>query len=149
MNTYLILKHLHSGWRYVVLALVLIAIISAFAGWFGKNNYTNGNRKLNLFAMISMHIQLLIGLVLYFISPKVNLGNMGAAMKDSVSRYWTVEHAVMMIIAIVFITIGHSKSKKATTGANKHKAVAIFYTISLVIVILAISMSGYPILAMS
>src|SRR5690554_1955643 len=145
MNSYLILKYFHSGWRYVVLALVLIAIISAFAGWFGKNNYTNGNRKLNLFAMISMHVQLLIGLVLYFMSPKVNLGDFGGAMKDSVSRYWTVEHALMMIIAIIIITIGHSKSKKATSGANKHKNVAIFYTISLLIVLGAISMSGYPI----
>lgn len=148
MNLYLILKHLHSGWRYVVLALVLIAIITAFAGWFGKNNYTNGNRKLNMFAMISMHIQLLIGLVLYFVSPKVNLGDFGGAMKDAISRYWTVEHALMMIIAIVIITIGHSKSKKAI-GNNKHKTIAIFYTISLAIVLLAISMSGYPILAMS
>jgi hypothetical protein len=149
MNSYLILKYFHSGWRYVVLALVLIAIISAFAGWFGKNNYTNGNRKLNLFAMISMHIQLLIGLVLYFMSPKVNLGDFGGAMKDSVSRYWTVEHALMMIIAIILITIGHSKSKKAISGANKHKNVAIFYTISFLIVLGAIWMSGYPILGMS
>ena len=149
MNSYLLLKYFHSGWRYVVLALVLIAIITAFAGWFGKNNYTNGNRKLNLFAMVSMHIQLLIGLALYFMSPKVNLGDFGGAMKDAVSRYWTVEHALMMIIAIIVITIGHSKSKKAASGATKHKQVAIFYTISLAIVIGAIYMSGYPILAMS
>lgn len=149
MNSYLLLKYFHSGWRYVVLALVLIAIITAFAGWFGKNNYTNGNRKLNLFAMVSMHVQLLIGLALYFISPKVNLGDFGGAMKDAVSRYWTVEHALMMIIAIIVITIGHSKSKKAASGATKHKKVAIFYTISLAIVIGAIYMSGYPILAMS
>ena len=143
------LKHLHSGWRYIVLALLVIAIISAFAGWFGKNNYTNGNRKLNLFTMVSMHIQLLIGLALYFMSPKVNLGDFGAAMKNTMSRYWTVEHALMMIIAIVLVTIGHAKSKKAGTGANKHKAVAVFYTLSLIIVLVAISMSGLSILAMS
>lgn len=149
MNSYLILKHLHSGWRYVVLALVLIAIITAFAGWFGKKNYTDGNRKLNIFAMVSMHVQLLIGLILYFVSPKVNLGDMAGAMKDSISRYWTVEHALMMIIAVVIITIGHSKSKKALTSESKFKTVAIFYTISLLIVLLTISMSGYPILAMT
>lgn len=142
------LKHLHSGWRYVVLALVLVSIITAFAGWFGKNNYTNGNRKLNLFSMISMHIQLLIGLALYFMSPKVMLGDFGATMKNAVARYWTVEHALMMIIAIVLITIGHSKSKKAI-GTNKHKVVAIYYTISFAVVLVAIYMSGYGILGMS
>lgn len=149
MDFYTMLKHLHSGWRYVVLALLIITVISAFAGWFGKNNYTNGNRKLNLFAMISMHIQLLIGLALYFMSPKVNLGDFGAAMKNTMSRYWTVEHALMMIIAIVLITIGHSRSKKAGSGVNKHKAVAIFYTLSLIVVLVAISMSGLSIFAMS
>ncbi len=141
-------KHLHSGWRYVVLALVLVSIVTAFAGWFGKKDYTEGNRKLNLFSMISMHIQLLIGLALYFMSPKVMLGDFGAAMKNSVARYWTVEHALMMIIAIVIITIGHSKSKKAV-GSNKHKVIGIYYTIAFAIVLGTIAMSGYPILGMS
>lgn len=148
MNFYLITKHLHSGWRYVVLLLVVIAIVAAFSNWFGNKGISNGNRKLNLFAMISMHVQLLFGLLLYFVSPKVNLGNFGGAMKDAISRYWTVEHALMMIIAVVLITIGHSKSKKAI-GKNGPRSIAIFYTLSLIVVLVAISMSGYPILGMS
>ena len=130
------LLHLHSGFRYVVSILLILSIILSFAGWFGKSAYTEGNRKLNLFTLISAHIQLLLGLVLYFVSPFVQFNS--STMKTDALRYWTVEHITMMIIAIVLITIGHSKSKKAVLPVAKHKTIAIFYTIALVIIVLAI-----------
>ncbi len=139
MNAYSIFKHIHSGFRYVVLVLVLIAIFNALAGWLGKKSYSEGSRKLNLFAMISMHTQLLFGLVLYFISPLVQFGSQ--TMKDHDTRYWTVEHLTMMLIAIVLVTIGHSKSKKAAAAEGKFKSIAVFYTLALVIVVVAIVLS--------
>lgn len=136
---YNFLLHAHSGFRYVVGILLIIAIIVAFAGWLGKSGYSEGNRKLNLFTLISAHIQLLLGLALYFVSPFVQFN--ADTMKNDTARYWTVEHITMMIIAIVLITIGHSKSKKALTPDAKHKTIAIFYTIALIIIVLAICMS--------
>jgi uncharacterized membrane protein len=133
---YSTLLHLHSGFRFVVSILLILSIILSFAGWFGKSAYTEGNRKLNLFTLISAHIQLLIGLALYFLSPFVKFSS--ETMKDDTLRYWTVEHITMMIIAIVLITIGHSKSKKALLPVTKHKTIAIFYTIALVIIVVAI-----------
>ena len=149
MDLYLTLKHLHSGWRYVVLVLLLLAILNALNGWLGKGNYSGSSRKLNLFTLISAHLQFVFGLILYFFSPKVRTDDMGMAMKDAISRYWTVEHAIMMLLAIVLITIGHSKSKKALVGSVKHRNIAIFYILALVIIIVAISMSGLPLLMMS
>ena len=142
MNTYSIFKAAHSGLRYVVLLLVVLAIIQALAGWLGGKSYTEGNRKLNLFTMISAHVQLLLGLILYFFSPLVRLDDFGGAMKEEVARYWTVEHAVMMIIALVLITIGHSRSKKAAQAVEKHRSIAIFYGLGAIIVIVAILQSG-------
>ncbi|MET3977985.1 membrane protein DedA with SNARE-associated domain [Mucilaginibacter sp. UYP25] len=138
MNAYQFFLSFHSGFRYIVFLLVVIAIVRAFANWFGKKAYSNGNRKLNLFTMISVHSQILIGLVLYFISPNVKFG--GGVMKDPTARYWTVEHITMMIIAMILITIGHSKSKKTTLPENKHKAIAIFYSLALVIIVVAIAL---------
>ena len=143
---YIILKQLHSGFRYIVFILLVLALVQALIGLFGKKPYTNGNRKINLFALISAHTQLLIGLILYFVSPLVQLNNMGAAMKDTVVRYWTVEHGVMMIFAIVLITIGHSKSKKALDGINKHRAIAMYYGLAIIVVLVAIFQSGRPII---
>jgi len=144
MNAYSFVQHLHSGFRYIVLVLFIYAIISAFIGWLGNRPYSNGNRLTNLFAMISAHTQLLIGIVLYFLSPLVTFNS--STMKDPVTRYFTVEHWVMMVIAIAIITIGHSKSKKLTVPQDKHKIIALFYTLALLIIIVALAAGKISIL---
>ncbi len=131
---YTALLHSHSALRYVALVLILLAILQAFAALSSNKPYTEGNRKLNLFAMISVHLQLVIGLILYFISPAVDFSK----MSDPVFRYWNVEHITSMILAIALITIGHSRSKKAVEAKLKHRAIGIFYTIALVIILVAI-----------
>lgn len=133
MNTYEILKNAHSGWRYVVIILLLIAVINAVMGWMGNKSYTEGNRKLNVFTLISAHIQLVFGVILYFLSPLTK-----GPMADAMYRYWKVEHVVMMVIAIVLITIGNAKSKKGMDGVAKHKSIAIFFGIALIIIVVAI-----------
>lgn len=135
MNLYEILKSAHSGWRYLVLILLVVAILQALAGWFGKKTYTEGNRKLNVFTLISAHIQLLFGLVLYFLSPFTK-GPTGVALY----RYWKMEHIAIMILAVVLITIGNSKSKKITDGVAKHKTIAIFFGIALILIVASIFM---------
>ncbi len=140
MNAYSIIKQLHSGFRYIVFILILVAIIQSLLGWFGKKPYTEVNRKINLFTLISAHTQLLIGIVLFFLSPLVMFNS--GTMKNDVTRYFTVEHWVGMIIAIILITIGHSKSKKIVLPEGKHKTIAIFYIIAFLIIIGTI-MSGH------
>ena len=144
MTPYEIFKDLHSGFRYVVFILVLLAIIQSLIGWFGKKPYTEANRKINLFALISAHTQLLIGIVLYFLSPYVQFNS--ETMKNDTTRYFTVEHWVMMVIAIALITIGHSKAKKKETSESKHKTIAIFYLIAFLIIIGAIMAGHIPVL---
>lgn len=136
---YNFLLQAHSGFRYVVSVLLILAVVIAIAGWLGKSSYSEGNRKLNLFTLISAHIQLLLGLALYFVSPFVQFNK--DTMRNDDLRYWTVEHITMMIIAIALITIGHSKSKKALSPVAKHKSIAVFYTIALIIILLAVYMS--------
>lgn len=140
---------LHSGLRYIVLILLVLALIGAIIGLFGKKAYTEGNRKINLFAMIFTHTQFLVGLILYFFSPMVNYSNMAEAMKDTMTRYWTVEHSVMMLFAIILITVGHSRAKKASEAFNKHRSVALYYGLAVLVIVVAIYQSGRPLLGMS
>ena len=135
---YPFLLNLHSGLRYVVLVLITFALFRATIAWFGEKPYSGNYRKLNLFAMISAHTQFLVGLILYFYSPFVKLSPMGETMKDSTLRYWTVEHVAMMLFAVVLITIGHSRSKKATDDASKHRAITLFYGLAVLIIVVAI-----------
>ena len=134
------LLHLHSALRYVVLILLIIAVIRALIGWRGSKPFKSSDKKLYLFTLIFTHIQLLIGLVLYFISPIVDqaYADFGAAMKNSVLRFWAVEHFTVMLVAIILITIGYSSSKKAVEDTKKHMRIGLFYLIGLILILISI-----------
>ncbi len=125
-----ILQHAHSGLRYVVLALLLAAIFTAYTKW---QKGEPGDSKIYLFALIATHTQLLIGLILYAMSPKVNF----SLISEKVFRFYSIEHVFMMLIAIVLITVGRIRSKKLA-GADKHRTVLYFYTMALIIILAAI-----------
>jgi hypothetical protein len=147
MNLYDFLLQAHSGWRYVVTVLVLVAIVLSFAGWLGRRPYTDTNRKINLFAMVSAHIQLVLGLALYFNSRFVQFNS--DTMTNPDIRYWTVEHVTMMVIAIALITVGHIHSKKLVLPEKKHRVIALYYTLALLIIFIAILQSQRPFFGMS
>src|ERR1051326_6780243 len=127
--------HIHSLLRYIILLLLIIAIIKSWSGWLGKKPFTDGTRKLALFTLISAHLQLVIGFALYFMNGWQNvLGD----MENRVNRFFSMEHSLMMIIAIALITIGYSSSKKATTDEAKYKRIAIFFLIALIIIFIMI-----------
>ncbi|HEY8928289.1 MAG TPA: cytochrome B [Mucilaginibacter sp.] len=135
---------MHSGLRYIVLILVLSAIIQSLLGWLGQKPYTEANRKINLFALISVHTQLLAGIVLFFLSPNVQFNS--GTMKNDVTRYFTVEHWVGMVIAIALITIGHSKSKKIVLPESKHRTIAIFYIVAMVVIVATLAVGHLSLL---
>ncbi|QPH37736.1 cytochrome B [Pedobacter endophyticus] len=130
---YNILKSAHSGWRYIVLILLVVAVVNALSGWLGKKSYTEGNRKLNVFTLISAHIQFLIGLILYFFSPLTKL-----PMSEPAGRYFKAEHAVIMLIAVVLITIGNARSKKVADAVAKHRNIAVFFGLAVILIVVAI-----------
>ncbi|MCF2486532.1 cytochrome B [Dyadobacter sp. CY347] len=120
----------HSGLRYVVLALLIAAIFTAYSNW---QKGSQGDSKIYLFAFIATHTQLLLGLILYTMSAKVNFD----LISEKVFRFYSIEHIFMMLIAIVLITVGRIRSKKLT-GAAKHRTVLYFYAMGLVIILVAI-----------
>lgn len=131
-----ILKHAHSGLRWLVLISLLLAIINAATKTKGSKAFTAKDKRISLFALIFTHIQLVIGLVLYFTSPKVVFS--GASMSDGVLRFFLVEHISLMIVAIILITIGYSKSKRALSDAKRFKHILIFYIIGLILLLAGI-----------
>ena len=130
------LIHAHSGLRWIILLLLITATFKALMKWRSNAPFTEGDRKLNLFTMIFAHVQLLIGLVLLFTSPKVNFS--GEAMKDPIQRFFTAEHSVMMILAVVLVTIGYSKSKRAVEEVQKFKAAFTYFLIALIVLLAGI-----------
>ena len=131
----------HSIVRYLLLILLITLIIRSLLGWVQKSSYSPLDNKISLWTLIVTHTQFLIGLVLYFfISPNVQFT--GSAMSDTLIRYWTVEHIIMMIIAVALITAARSSSKKLTDGPARHRRLFILNSISLLVMLAAIAMSG-------
>ncbi len=133
---YPIIQNLHSGWAYLVLLFLLIAIINAVAGLASHREFVKKDRTIGLIALIVVHIQLLIGLVLYFVSPygSAVIGQ----MKDSALRLTWLEHPLINIIGIILITIGWSKHKSLTNSKAKFRTFAAFYGIGLFLILLRI-----------
>ncbi len=125
----------HSGLRYIVLALMIIAIVNALMN-LKSESYVKKDRLINLFAMISLHIQLVLGLILYFISPKVQFveGMMGEANL----RFFAVEHILMMLLSILFITLGRKRAEKSPDPSRRHKLILRYYGLGFILIFIAI-----------
>ncbi|WP_348812293.1 hypothetical protein [Flavobacterium maritimum] len=130
---YEFIQKFHSGWAYLALLLLVIAVVNSFMGKTSKKEFTSKDKKIALFALIGTHTQLLIGLVLYFVSP-LGLSSLGQ-MKDAALRLTSLEHPLLNLIAIVLITIGWSKHKKAVSNEAKFKSIAVFYGLGLVFIL--------------
>jgi hypothetical protein len=130
----------HSTIRYFVLFFLIVMIVRSLMGWINKKEYVKVDDQVSLWLFMLTHTQLLIGLILFFVSPVVIFS--GASMKDSVARYWLVEHNTMMLIAIVLISVARISIKKMTEATAKHRRLFILNTIALIVILAAIAMSG-------
>jgi heme A synthase len=136
---YNFVQKFHSGWAYLALLLLFVAVINSLMGYLSKKEFQPKDRKIALFALIAIHIQLVVGLILYFVSPlgKDSLGN----MKDAALRLTSLEHPLINIIAITLITIGWSKHKKGATSEAKFKPLSFLYAIGLLLILIRIPWS--------
>ena len=137
---------IHSYWAYLVLLILIVATINSLVGFFANKEYGATNFRIALFTLIVSHIQLLIGIVLFFTAPYLRAFGeigMGGVMKDSTLRLYIVEHPLMMIIAVALITIGYSNHKKKLTSRPKFKMLAIFYTLALIFILSRIPWSNW------
>ena len=133
---YYFIQKFHSGWAYLALLILLVAVINSWIGMTSKKDFTPKDRKIAMFGLIATHIQLLVGLILWFVSPlgKAAFGN----MSDAATRLTSLEHPLINIIAIVLITIGWSRHKKAASNETKFKSIALFYSLGLALILIRI-----------
>ena len=139
MELYTILQKAHSGWAYLALLMLVIVVANALIGVFSKKEFTEKDRKIALFGLIATHVQLLFGLILYFVSP-LGFKSLGE-MSDKALRLTSLEHPFINILAIALITIGWSKHKKIVESTSKFKTFAVFYGLGLLLILIRIPWS--------
>jgi hypothetical protein len=128
----------HNILRWIVLILLVIALVRAFWGWFGKREWTPTDRKVGMFYSVSLDIQLLLGLLLYFVlSPitKIAFTDFGAAMANTDLRFFVLEHFLMMVFAVIFAHIGVASAKRVEDSILKHRRTAIWFSLSLIAIL--------------
>ena len=132
------IQSLHSYWAYLVVLVMILATINALVGLLGKKSFNPKDFRISLFGLIVTHLQLLIGFILYFMSPYFNMlldMGMGKVMKDPLIRLYVVVHPTMMVLAVIFITMGYSKHKKELTSKGKFKKLLIFFGLGLAFIL--------------
>lgn len=132
--------HLHSVLRWIILILLLVALYKSFAD--RHKTFTTGHQKTGLFLMICCDVMLLLGLYQWFAGDwglkSIQENGMVAVMKNSVLRFYAVEHISAMIISIILVHMGYSYSKKNVTDAMKHKRVLLLFGLALLIILISI-----------
>lgn len=133
-----ILQTVHSYLAYVVLAVLILAVVNAVIGFTGDKLFTlEKDFRISLFALIFAHIQLLLGLILFFSSPNglQAIQSLGMGGLNSAARLLAVEHPVINILAVGLITVGWSRHKKVMEARKKHKSIALFYGLGLLLIL--------------
>jgi hypothetical protein len=133
---YEIIQKLHSGFAYLAFLLLVIAVVNSLIGLFFKKDFTEKDRKIALFGLAAIHTQLLIGLVVYFVSD-LGFTHLGE-MKNAALRLTSLEHPIMNLIGITLITIGWMKHKKLITSESKFKTFSIYYGLGLSLIVIMI-----------
>lgn len=143
---YSTLLSLHSLTRWLVLASLLFAIFRAYRGWRSRKQFSRFDNSVRHWTATIAHIQLVLGLWLYFISPVTDyfLHNFKDAVHQRDIRFFGMEHITMMLIAIVVITIGSAKTKRRQTDIEKFRTMAIWFSIGLFIILISIPWSFSP-----
>lgn len=140
-------QFVHSYWAYLVLLMLIITTLNGLVSFFGDKEYGARDMRMALFTLIVTHIQLLIGIILYFVSPlgaqAIASEGMSAAMSNPDLRLYVVEHPIGMILMVVFVTVGYSKHKSKLTSKLKFKQIAIFYTLALIVALAMIPWANW------
>lgn len=142
---YSILKTVHSYWAFFALSILFIAILNALIKIISKKSFNSVDLRISLFGLIFSHIQILIGVILYYISPWFDQwASLGiGVMKNNESRLYLVEHPITNILAILFITIGWSLHKKQSESSKKFLRIILFYGVGYVLLLSRIPWSKW------
>ena len=138
MNFYSFVLAVHNILRWIVLILLVVALVRALWEWFGNREWTSTDRKIGMFYSVSLDVQVLLGLILYFVLSPITtsaLRNFSEAIGNSGLRFYTIEHAIMMLLAVIFAHIGVASAKRTEESINKYRRTVLWFSLSLIAIL--------------
>ncbi len=137
---YSTLLFFHSGFRWLVLASLLYALLRAYTGYTSNRTFTKTDNSIRHWVATISHIQLIIGFTLYFISPIVKyfIAQKKEAIQHLDTAFFGIIHISLMLIAVVVITIGSASAKRKPSDKEKFKTMLLWFSAALLLILLAI-----------
>ncbi len=136
---------LHSLIRWLVLLAGIVTVVRAITGWRTGRPWTLADDRAGARFMMAFDLQLLLGLLLYFLlSPitRAAMQDFGGAMANSALRFWAVEHFFGMLVAMVLTHVGRARVRRVSSDSRKHKVAAVFFTLALLTILASIPWPG-------
>ena len=130
---------LHNIIRWVALVFGIAAAVLAWVGWLRKRDWQPSDRKLGSYFAMSVDIQFLLGLLLFFFfSPltRTALQDFGTAMSVANLRFFVLEHPFYMILALVFAHLGSILPRRVDQSTSKYRRAAIWFTLAVLMILL-------------
>jgi len=112
-------------------------------GALSGRDFTDRDRKFGLFGLIPTHVQFVVAIILYFLSPWGFSNLSGETMGDSMARLYALEHPLVNLIAVVLITVGYSRSKKLSESKSRYRSIYVFYGIGFILIISRLPWSNW------
>ncbi len=133
------LLHSHNALRWAILVTGIVALVAASRGLGGDRPYAAA-RRAGVAFMVTLHLQLLLGLTLFFTSPFIGkaMSELKATMADAPTRFFVAEHPMLMVAAVVLATIGGIVAKNAPNDASKHRKALVFVGVTLLLILAGI-----------
>jgi len=144
-----ILIALHNIMRWVVVVLAILALVRVYRGWLGHKEWSDAvDRKVGVYFSTALDIQMLLGIILWFFGEwgykAFQLVNSVGAGSRSTVLFFTLEHSIGMVAAVVLVHIGLSSTKRLTDSTAKFKRLAIFFSIAVLIILVSIPWTQRP-----
>lgn len=131
----------HSLLRWIVLVVAVIALVRAVGGWSSRRPWTPTDERVGKQFILFLDLQFVIGLLLYVVFSPITtaaFSNFGGAMRDTITRFWAVEHITGMVIALALAHIGRVKGRKLVDATSRHRTTAIYFGLALLIMLASI-----------
>lgn len=137
---YQVLTFLHSTLRWLVLLSLIVSLYKAYRGYFHNKAFTKTDNAIRHWTATIAHIQLMVGMTLYFQSPIIKYfrANFSTAKDNFDLLFFGIIHSLLMFTAIIIITIGSSLAKRKTENRDKFKTLLVWFALALLIIFIAI-----------
>lgn len=132
---YDMIKSAHHLVAVLMVLILFFAVVYAFYGWKKQVAFSKSSKIILVLGLVMSHVQMIIGVLIYLISPW-GIENFDIGIfNDNLSRFYGLEHPMMMLLGIILVTIGYSKTKSISSDQAKFKMAALYYLSGLVFIL--------------